>query len=146
MFKSLLFRYGLLSVLLTATIAPAVARPHPIPPGPSPVHHPRNVYERQSLPDAVSFLLLSGITYAVIDGLYYREQGDKYIYVENPPVQADAPSYNIVKKSNIGQIVNVLPGDSKTVSVDGVTFYVSGSRWYAPIASSHKFVIVDPQL
>ncbi len=148
MFKSLLLRYGTIAVLLLTVATPSMARPHNEPPGHSmkhrqpPIHH---VYERASLPSAASLLLISGITYAVIDGLYYQRHNDKYVYVENPPVATQQKT--VVSNSGMtGTVINALPAGSKAVTVNGVLYYVYGSTWYAPIASSHSFVVVEPQL
>ncbi|GAL29601.1 hypothetical protein JCM19239_2718 [Vibrio variabilis] len=45
-----------------------------------------------------------------------------------------------------GKVVQLVPENATTVTVDGATFYVDGGDWYAPIAGTSQFVIVEPQL
>lgn len=145
MLKSSLLRYASIAVLLLTVATPSMARPpHEHPRHPLEHHRQpsRHFYDAASLPSAASLLLISGITYAVIDGLYYQRHNDKYVYVENPPV---AQQQTIVS-SHTGTVINALPSGSKTVTVNGVLYYVNVGTWYAPIASSHSFVIVEPQL
>ncbi len=147
MIKSKLIRYSLVAVLLTSLTTPVMARPGGGPGGPDPTpppSHHRSEYGLNGLPAAASFLVLSGITYALIDGLYYQKQNDRYVYVQNPPTSTTVTT--TTTSSNIGQVVDALPSGSKTVTVNGVLYYVSGNTWYAPIASSSKFVTVAPQL
>lgn len=143
MLKSSLVRYGSIAVLLLIVATPSMARPPHEPPGHSMGHRQPSmrVYDGASLPSAASLLLISGITYAVIDGLYYQRHNDKYVYVENPPV-----AQQTIVSSHTGTVINALPSGSKTVTVNGVLYYVHAGTWYAPIASSHRFVIVEPQL
>jgi len=74
--------------LLVTAINPVAAQPQPQPypqshpdPRPEPVHngHPHQSYTRLDLPSTAAMLLISGITYAVVDGLYYERQGNNYI-------------------------------------------------------------------
>ncbi len=151
MFKSSLLRYGPIAALLITVATPSMARPpheHPYPPMDQHRPGPMHSYDRGSLPDAASFLVISGITYALIDGLFYQRSSnsDKYIYVENPPVSTQQTTTVIHTSGVTGSVVDVLPGGVKTVSVNGVVYYVKGSHWYAPIAGSSRFVIVDPQI
>ncbi len=138
------------AIILAVTTTPVSARPQPVPP---PSHHynnpPHHSYNRLDLPTTAAMLLISGITYAVVDGLYYKEQGDNYIYVNNPPVtqqQTTVTTTTTTKTTGIGQITRSVPHSAKTVIVDGVTYYVANGTWYAPIAGNQKFVIVEPQL
>lgn len=121
-------------------------------------------YHYRNLPRGATFVVIAGITYAVIDNLYYRRSRDTYVYVEQPPVSAVAEqstqstattettavnqsSSEIVEidTSNRGKIVDVLPEEVTVVTIDGATFYVKGTDWYAPIAGTNQFVIVEPQ-
>ncbi|WP_419175026.1 hypothetical protein [Desulfosediminicola sp.] len=47
-------------------------------------HHPRS-YHRNHLPSVAAFAMIAGVSYAIIDNMYYRQQGDTYIYMEQPP-------------------------------------------------------------
>ncbi|MGL6260036.1 DUF6515 family protein [Vibrio sp. WXL103] len=110
-----------------------------------PVHRS---YHRKSLPKTATFVVIAGISYAVINNAYYKRSNDTYVYVEQPPVSAPAQattSSMSVNTSNHGKIVDVLPANVTTVTVEGATFYVLGSDWYAPIAGTNQFVIVEPQ-
>ncbi|SHH77526.1 DUF6515 family protein [Ferrimonas marina] len=113
------------------------------------------IYYRHTLPRAASTVVIAGATYAVLDNLYYRRQGDSYVYVEQPPVAtiepvttetATASSGPAVSGLNPGSLVDLLPEGTTVVTVDGASFYVDGSTWYAPIAGSNQFVVVAPQL
>ncbi|WP_136796246.1 hypothetical protein [Desulfosediminicola ganghwensis] len=47
-------------------------------------HHPRS-YQRNHLPSVAAFAMTAAVSYAIIDNRYYRQQGDTYIYLEQPP-------------------------------------------------------------
>ncbi|MGR5131751.1 hypothetical protein [Vibrio alfacsensis] len=161
MFKSPTLRFSILSVLLTAIVSPAIAKP---PPAHKPVKHAKKVvvvkpvyrpvhkapahrvYHYHKIPRRATYLVIAGITYAVIDNAYYKRSGDQYIYVQQPPVAAQQDVKMVSTNDMTGRIVDVLPKDAVTVTVNGATFYVQGSDWYAPIAGTNQFVIVQPQL
>ncbi|SDH16000.1 hypothetical protein SAMN04488136_109147 [Vibrio xiamenensis] len=155
MLKTPIIRYGVLAALLVTSL-PSMARPPQPMPQPQPAHqkpgHPHQnpaprAYHRSSMPSAASFLIVSGITYAIINGLYYQQHGDQYVYVENPPAKTTTTTtVTTTSASSVGRVVNVLPNGAKSVSVNGANYYVQGGVWYAPIASSNQFVIVEPQL
>ncbi|WP_330961186.1 hypothetical protein [Photobacterium sp. 53610] len=46
---------------------------------------PRREYHRSNLPELVTFAVISGITYAVIDNAFYKQSGDKYVYTSQRP-------------------------------------------------------------
>lgn len=46
------------------------------------------------LPDIATALLLGGLTYYVVNGIYYQKQGDQYIVVETP--QETGSALNVV--------------------------------------------------
>ncbi|QIA66067.1 hypothetical protein GT360_21490 [Vibrio astriarenae] len=112
----------------------------------APVHRS---YHRHKLPKSTTFVLIAGVSYAVINNAYYKRSNDTYIYVEQPPVsapvQTTTSSSATVDTSNHGKIVDILPTNVTTVTVDGATYYVQGSDWYAPIAGTNQFVIIEPQ-
>ncbi|RTR38719.1 hypothetical protein EKG38_11125 [Shewanella canadensis] len=121
-------------------------------PGHRPVHKaPKHrSYHHKHLPASASFIVISGISYAIVDNAYYKRNGDQYIYIQQPPVtvqtSVNEASMELTSESITGSIVDLLPANTTTVTVNGVTFYVDGSDWYAPIAGTPRFVIVEPQL
>ncbi len=104
---------------------------------------PHHSYRRSALPATAAFAILAGVTYAIIDNAYYKQSGDQYVYVEQPPVYAVS---QVSSSRQSGQVVDVLPSGVSTVTVDGATYFVRGNNWYAPIAGTGKFVVVAPQL
>ncbi len=102
---------------------------------------PHRSYRRSALPATAAFAIFAGVTYAIIDNAYYKQSGDQYIYVEQPPAASTQQN-----SSQSGQVVDVLPRGVSTVTVDGTKYYVLGNDWYAPIAGTSKFVVVAPQL
>ncbi|MGR4990414.1 hypothetical protein ACPV3U_12640 [Vibrio rotiferianus] len=162
MFNSIRFRYGVLSIALVGMVSPTLAKP----PAPKPQKHVKKVvvvkpvyrpvykapvhrvYHYNKIPRTATYLVIAGITYAVVDNAYYKRSGDQYIYVEQPPVsvksEVNTAGSNVATKA--GKVVDVLPTEATTVTVNGATFYVQGSDWYAPIAGTNQFVIVEPQL
>lgn len=112
------------------------------------VHKPsRRSYTHVNLPRATTFVIIAGISYAVIDNAYYKRHNNTYIYVESPPVVTTATQdTGYDDTNNFGHLVSELPHYAKKVSVDGATFYVTDTDWYAPISGGSQFVIVAPQL
>ncbi|PMH45029.1 hypothetical protein BCU68_11350 [Vibrio sp. 10N.286.49.B3] len=107
----------------------------------------RRSYRRVDLPTAAAFVMIAGISYAVINNAYYKHTNDNYVYVEQPPIAAPAVQNTVINNySNAGQLVNTIPANATTVTIEGATFYVDGNDWYAPIAGTNQFVIVEPQL
>ncbi|QIZ75818.1 hypothetical protein [Ferrimonas lipolytica] len=121
-------------------------------------------YYRRDIRDIATFAVFAGISYAVIDNVFYRQQGDQYVYVSQPPVgsytvtttqttttptaavsatAAPAASYG---GYTIGSIVSALPAGHKAVSVDGVSYRQYQGVWFAPIAGSSQFVVVNSPL
>ncbi|WP_299794956.1 hypothetical protein [uncultured Shewanella sp.] len=130
----------------TVQVKKVVVKPHH-----RPVHNAPKVrsYHHKHLPVTASFVVISGFSYAIVDNAYYRREGDQYIYIQQPPVSAQTTEQALTKKGDgtlTGSIVEVLPANTTTVTVNGVTFYVDGGDWYAPIAGTPNFVIVEPQL
>ncbi|MGR5237813.1 hypothetical protein [Vibrio alfacsensis] len=158
MFKSSAVRYGTLGILMVSLITPAMAKPAHKPakhakkvvvikPIYRPVHKApaHRVYHFHKVPKTATYLVIAGITYVVIDNAYYKRSGEQYIYVEQPPVSVQQ-EVQTVSSNMKGKVVDVLPNNAVTVTVNGASFYVKGSDWYAPIVGSNQFVIVDPQL
>ncbi|CAH0529277.1 DUF6515 family protein [Vibrio hippocampi] len=104
----------------------------------------KTVYKKSNLPETAAFAIIAGITYAIVDNAYYRQDQDTYTYEASPPVE----NQNISNSSQMskGDIVEFVPSNATTVTVNGATFYVIGKSWYAPISGTNQFVVVDPQL
>lgn len=111
-------------------------------------------YFGYSLPQGVALALLAGVTYAVVDGMYYyRKEGDRYIYVSTPP----AGTYTVVEKAasttsssalEPGTIVSQLPKSAKKVEYQGQAYYVVGENWYLPVSGNSigNYVVVTNPL
>ncbi len=127
--------------------AVVVTKPSHKPVSRAPTHRS---YHYKSLPKNAAFAVIAGISYAVIDNAYYKRSSDTYVYVEQPPVTVveqttviEAPATS--STSSYGSIVDFLPDQVTTVTVNGATFYVDGSDWYAPISGTNQFVTIEPQ-
>ncbi|MED5524787.1 hypothetical protein [Gallaecimonas pentaromativorans] len=57
--------------------------------GPAPRHR---YYHRSDLAKIATFAVLAGVTYAIVDNVYYQQRGERYEYVSAPP----AGSYRVV--------------------------------------------------
>mgnify|MGYP004605664439 CR=1 FL=1 len=106
-------------LLLAATLAlPTQARPGPGGPfdGPGfdfPGPHPRPGRSFDALPVGVATVLIAGLTYYMLDGIYYRPEGDHYVVVEKPATTTVVTSSGLT-----------------TVDVDGRRYYVRDGRYY----------------
>ncbi|WP_372378409.1 DUF6515 family protein [Vibrio natriegens] len=163
MFNVSTFRNGAIALVLMSMVVPSFAKQAPglghghdhqapskvvvVKPDHRPSHKApsHRSYHHSGLPSTAAILAIAGITYAIIDNAYYKQSGDQYIYVEQPPVSS-SQQVNSVSSSLSGQVVNTLPSGVVRVTVDGATYYVRGNDWYAPIAGTSKFVVVAPQL
>ncbi|MFM2485457.1 DUF6515 family protein [Celerinatantimonas yamalensis] len=151
----------MISFLLSSMVSIQMAQAHP-------EFHPREPFHPwfsasprshgPRLPNDAAWMVIAGINYAIIDGLYYQHSGDRYIYVDHPPsippsnttividntdaLQSDAASTTILP----GTLVEKLPRQYKTVSVNGRDYYVSGRIWYAALAKNQGFIVVKAQL
>ena len=122
-------------------------------------HHPRprhfsRFYYGYNLPTGVALAVLAGVTYAIVDGMYYyRQTGDRYVYVERPP----AGSYTVVETHNAsshssalepGTIISNLPVSAKQVEYKGQAYYVVGENWFLRVASNQDsgYVVVRSPL
>lgn len=114
-------------------------------------------YHRSYLPAAATFAVIAGITYAIVDNNYYKQSGDTYVYVEQPPavtnttvVTASNNNTTVVATTNtvlpLGSIVNALPSGAQAVTVGQSVFYVSQGQWYAKLTGQNQFVVVAPQI
>nr|WP_284205384.1 DUF6515 family protein [Psychromonas marina] len=85
-------------------------------------------------------MMIAGISYALIDNVYYKRNNDTYDYVQPPIVVTNQVG------ANQGSVVNAVPQNAQTVVIAGTTYYVYNGDWYAPIANTNQFVIVAPQV
>ncbi|CAG8999193.1 MAG: hypothetical protein CENE_01162 [Candidatus Celerinatantimonas neptuna] len=115
------------------------------------------------LPDGVAFAVIAGITYAIVDGQYYRHQGNQYIYVGDKPTQPSQTTVVFNSSNNNthsitttdtndqdtlfspGTIVSELPGKSKKVTINHRQYFVSHHTWFVKLASP-GYVVVKAQL
>jgi len=68
------------------------------------------------LPGLASTVLIAGLTYYVLDGVYYQRQNDQYIVVQAPPAP---PTYS----SGYGGAMTVL-------DLNGERYYVNQGHYY----------------
>ncbi|SDK02378.1 hypothetical protein SAMN04488540_11781 [Ferrimonas sediminum] len=157
----------LIALLVTATLlaSPALqAKPHSgkahkgknvivVKPG---YHHKpyRNhySYHRHELARVATFAVFAGVTYAIVENAYYRQQGDSYVYVAQPP----AGSYQVVSAEPepvpatpayaLGQVIQRLPAGSQVVTVDGVSYREHNGVWFAPLQGGKRYVVTASPL
>ncbi|WP_115718730.1 hypothetical protein [Gallaecimonas mangrovi] len=170
--KVLVTGFTLLSLALLPTLARADGGPPPGDPhggphgGPPPgsvivVHHgyhhpgppPVRYYHGNALADLATFAIFAGVTYAIVDNTYYRQQGNKYVYVQNPP----AGSYTVVNNPTTttvvkgsggltpGTVVDEIVGQTKKVAYQGRLYYIANGVWYLPVDGGSQFVVVQPR-
>lgn len=121
-------------------------------------HHPRPrhispYYYGYNLPTGVALAVLAGVTYAVVDGMYYyRQAGDRYVYVERPPAGSysvvEAPTPSSSSALGPGAIISNLPVSAKKVEYKNQTYYVVGENWFLKVAGDHDsgYVVVKNPL
>ncbi|CAH0537821.1 hypothetical protein [Vibrio marisflavi] len=167
MLRSTKLRNGTLAVVILGLIAPSIALAEPRQPYKyrkpaknvvvvKPIYRPNykvpahRRYYYTKVPKHASYIVLAGITYAIIDNIYYKRSGNEYVYVEQPPVtvvkEVNTATAAPTNQPKVGTVIDFLPDGTVPVSVSGSTFYVKQSHWYAPIAGTNKFVVVEPQL
>lgn len=90
-----------IKILLTLTIICITASAHAVPgprpdagPAPAPFNGRGPAPRLNVLPDIATTLILGGLTYYVVNDVYYRKEGDVYIRVETP--QSDLSGLNTV--------------------------------------------------
>ncbi|SEF83089.1 DUF6515 family protein [Vibrio hangzhouensis] len=93
------------------------------------VHH----YDHHRLPDTAIMLAIAGVTYALIDGHYYKKDKGRYVIVEKPPKGRYQP----------GKIVKRLPEGATAVNKRGQQYFVSRGNWFLSIGNG-KYVVVEP--
>ncbi|WP_051252472.1 hypothetical protein [Ferrimonas kyonanensis] len=109
-------------------------------------------YHRHELARIATFAVFAGVTYAIVDNAYYRQQGDSYVYVAQPP----AGSYQVLSgepqpvlaapEYALGQRVQRLPADSRAVTVDGVSYREHEGVWFAPLQGGSGYVVTTSPL
>lgn len=93
------------------------------------IHH----YPKHRLPDDAVLLAIAGVTYALIDGHYYKQEKEKYVFVERPPKRRYRP----------GKIVKRLPEGATAVNKRGQQYFVARGNWFLAIDNG-KYVVVEP--
>lgn len=80
--------YALLMATLIATPSLVLSAPGPgglAGPGPDPFPRHTPSPRLSVLPDLATALIIGGLTYYVVNGIYYQKQGGEYIRVDTPP-------------------------------------------------------------
>lgn len=70
------------------------------------------------LPQAAQTVLIAGLTYYVLNGIYYQRQENQYVVVQAPP----APQNNYVVSNNSGAM--------SVLDLNGERFYVNQGHYY----------------
>ncbi len=121
-------------------------------------------FYHRDLVDIATFAIFAGVTYAIINDVYYQKSGDRYVYVQSPP----AGNYTIIDSNAValtssktstqttnsaqdspytkGQIVDSLPSNKKTVVVNGQTYFQYQNTWFLPLRDERKYVVVEAPL
>ncbi|WP_286339882.1 hypothetical protein [Ferrimonas sp. YFM] len=110
-------------------------------------HYRRHYYDdRPKKPRAARIIIVDGITYELIDGQYYRRQGEAY-RLESPP---RAGSYRVLGAREKhqpgykpGQTLSRLPEPNRQVRVDGHLYWMHQGIWFASLAQG-GFVVIQP--
>ncbi|KAA8995481.1 hypothetical protein FJU30_24145 [Affinibrenneria salicis] len=111
-------------LLLTSLLIPAATFAHPGPGGPhGPDWGPGPDGGRwfapapgaafNILPPGVETVLVAGLTYYVLNGIFYQRQNDRYVVVEPPQASHDTP-----------------PGQMSVMDLNGERFYVKDGAYY----------------
>ncbi|WP_417345594.1 hypothetical protein [Ferrimonas sp.] len=111
-------------------------------------HYRRHYYDdRPKKPRAARTIIVDGIAYELINGQYYRRQGDNY-RLESPP---RAGSYRVLGAREKhqpgykpGQTVSQLPEPKSQVRVSGRLYWVHQGIWFASLEQG-GFVVIQPQ-
>lgn len=79
-------KFVLLSALLTLTIPAVQAKPASTKHGFNQHHKTINVsvHHRSKMPKHTKYIVVAGITYGVINNVYYRKNGNRYIRTNKP--------------------------------------------------------------
>ncbi len=111
----------------------------------------KTVYKQSDLKSSAVYAVLSGVTYAVIDNIFYRQNGDNYTYVPKPPqgnyTVVTRPTASPSKKGyRIGEVISALPKKHQSVVVGGKQYYRSNNDWFAARKGTKRFVVVKSPL
>ncbi|PWC09888.1 hypothetical protein B4923_18575 [Brenneria roseae subsp. americana] len=106
-----------LAILSPASVLAGPGPGHGMGPGPhgAPWHDrpgPGIVVDR--LPYGVETVLIAGLTYYVLNGIFYQRQNNSYVVVETPPATAHA----------------VTQGEMTVLDINGERFYVKNGSYY----------------
>lgn len=48
------------------------------------VKEPQHYYHRSRLPEIATFAVIAGVSYAIVENVFYKKSGDNYVYTERP--------------------------------------------------------------
>ncbi|WP_298441027.1 hypothetical protein [uncultured Ferrimonas sp.] len=116
-----------------------------------------NHYRPDQLPDMVRHAVISGVSYAIVDDLYYQLRQGRYqqvaapslankIHISNGKSRTTIASTDKTSSAGGAKILTQLPGQGQQVIIDGVAFVVVAGQWYAPLLDGGHYVQVAPQL
>ncbi|MFI3246577.1 MAG: hypothetical protein R3Y10_08860 [Ferrimonas sp.] len=105
-------------------------------------------YPAKGIQNIATFALLAGVTYAVIDNVFYRQVGNEYVYEGNPPAgnYTVLPSTQATPSYKVGEIVAAPPASARTIVVDGISYREYDGHWFAPMGGSSQFAVVNPPI
>lgn len=145
-------------------------QPKRLPPTQSRQHPPRELHPwywaqphphkpEQTLPEKALMAVINGASYAIINGYFYREEQQRYVYQAQSPLNENkitivegAQSHRrertitLTKKPEIGSIVQQLPKDAIAVSIANAHYWVKDSSWYIKRAEDGRFAVVQSPL
>ncbi|WKE63958.1 hypothetical protein PVT67_09620 [Gallaecimonas kandeliae] len=102
-------------------------------------------YHGNALAGLATFAILAGVTYAIVDNAYYRQQGNNYVYVDRPP----AGTYRVVDNGSAdlspGTVVDTIVGPTSKVAYEGRLYLVANGIWYLPVDGGRQYVVVQPR-
>ncbi|ACS86609.1 DUF6515 family protein [Musicola paradisiaca] len=118
-------------ILVTLSLPTLAAPPGPMPFGPgfgdALTHRPPVGGFLYQLPPGAETVLIAGITYYVLNGMFYRRDDNRYVVVDAPPQAA----------------VNA-PSGASVVDVNGERFYVKQGRYYKRTINGEYFEVPKP--
>ncbi|HDK9880138.1 MULTISPECIES: DUF6515 family protein [Klebsiella pneumoniae complex] len=83
--KKLLYALLMTTLIVSPSLVLAAPGPGgPGGPGPDPFPHHAPSPRLSVLPDLATALIIGGLTYYVVNGIYYQKQGTEYIRVDTP--------------------------------------------------------------
>lgn len=121
--------------------------------------HPKSHPLEHKLPENARMAIVDGVSYAIINGYFYRQQQQRYVYQPQSPLNKNkitivegAQSHRrertitLTKKPEIGSIVQQLPKDAIAVSIANAHYWVKDSSWYIKRAEDGRFAVVQSPL